>query len=115
LLQSEVLRKAKDVLLERGWTKGTMYDPNEGTFCSSGAILFAVANVYNPTISLILDVSADPTLSERINTAHGYVRKAIGLPWSLQSWNDRPERNFNEVVDAFDKAEKLALIDEENP
>jgi hypothetical protein len=91
---SEVLRTAKEYMMEHGWTQGKRRLWT-GEVCAHGAI----GAVYGST------------LAER--QARHWLTFATPGHHVIQ-FNDSPIRKFDDIVDLFDRAEKLALIDEEN-
>lgn len=88
---SDVLRKAGDVLRERGWCAGYMEGPSGG-HCAYGAI--AVANDSTPDARNPGDVE----LEDIVGDVFGF--------------NDAPGRTAAEVMHALDAAYVLALQEE---
>lgn len=89
---SEAFREAKCVLFERDWAQHT-FGIEGGSVCALGAIGVALTG---DELGWLDQGSAIITT----------LRRAIGGPITL--FNDAPGRTFDEVIDAFDKAEKLA-------
>lgn len=113
---SEALREARIQLFERGWAKGDFVN-HEGNVCSIGAINVTTHD------AVWIRAHEDPrTLNEK---ARGYLRQAIAdrFPaWrkrintgqaDVPEWNDTRRRTFDEVVDTFEYAAKLAELDGE--
>lgn len=105
---SEVIREARNVLFERGWTRRQL-EHDDGSVCAMGALRIAAYGAvlgWGPEVESARDclIAADAHLPDFITDEP-----------SVPAWNDYPGRTFGEVIDAFDKAEKLALIAEESP
>lgn len=89
---AEMIREAKCVLFERGWHQGDSEAP-DGSVCVRGALgVVADGCAWNLGMG---------------TTALQYLREAIGRA-SIINWNDDPDRSFGEVIDALDRAEKIA-------
>jgi hypothetical protein len=96
---SEVLRKAGDVLRERGWCQNQTED-GAGRVCAIGALGIAEA--------------------DNASCASGAIYRALqrvthdGLIYDylIGDWNDRPGRTAAEVEAALDAAYVLALQEE---
>lgn len=100
---SEVLREARNVLFERGWHQGdfTPLDADDepvadGPVCAYGAIGVVLGDVCCEGIDT---TAVDPFL---------FAALGVGRDAEIPEWNDEPGRTFGEVIDVFDKAEKLA-------
>jgi hypothetical protein len=92
---SDVLRKAGDVLRERGWCAGYMAGP-KGGHCAYGAI--AVANASTPYAQNPGDVELESVVGD------------------VLGFNDAPGRTAAEVMYALDAAYVLALqLEGEDP
>lgn len=89
---AEVLRYARDVVLaeERNWIQGTR--SYQDAYCAIGAIVEAKAQLP----------------SYAVGTGASLV--AVLGP-GIAAWNDTPGRSYSEVLDAFDRAIKLAEED----
>ena len=106
----EILRKAAEVVRERGLYKGSMLAPSaiDGPCCTYAALFLAagaeqVMNeftgshyLYPTGISL---GAIDPT--------RAFLEKTVGTK-HLPSWNDRPERTLEEVTAALRTAADMA-------
>lgn len=103
MLNSEGFRKAREVLFERNWTRGVLED-SEGRVCMMGAVYLAwginISNLYTAPDHLMA------------NGVIGQVMEAIGSD-EVGRWNDVTGRHLNEVLEALDRAEKIALKEEE--
>lgn len=93
----QVLRDAVDLLFRRGWTQGSYR--NEDGYCAEGALLAAAVG-----------------RQEAANPARYYLLGALQQMdpaniYGVISWNDTHGRTFDEVIEAFEKAQKLAEID----
>jgi hypothetical protein len=112
---SEILKKARDLIINRGWTQGAYARAggikaveletisgiisNADSFCSLGAIYSAD----------ILEMAGDS------NTAHAidYLQRVVVCEFTrfdmfIAYWNDMPGRTKEQVIDAFDEAIELA-------
>ena|SRR6187402_3248691 len=112
----EILTKARELLLTKGWTQGTFarnadgfpidisaIDAGKGTcFCEMGAV-----------------IAADPS-QNLYSEARAYVRKgnarvlkkAVDYPACFPvRWNDSPKRTKEQVIKAFDYAIQYAERD----
>lgn len=90
----EILRKAADVIRERGWHQGDYEGPGGGV-CAEGAI----------------NVVCNGTPNESGETAHkARVVLASFLNNIINSWNDAPDRTVDEVIAALEEAAKRAEI-----
>lgn len=95
----EVLRKAREVLVTRGWHQGgyasdrTQLDTC--SVCAVGAIYVAVCGKPFGTLGRGL-----------VHAAAGLLADAVGYRGSLfgEAWNDVHGRTFEEVLAAFDAA-----------
>lgn len=108
---SDALLTAVDVLYERGHTKREL-ENERGEVCALGAV------------KVVLYGNAFATATEEIFPVMDYVALAIGPDarfsrrdkWGGTSqvveWNNMLKRTFGEVVDAFERAAKLAEADE---
>lgn len=99
---SEVLRKAGDLLRERGWIQGSYSDA--GRFCAVGAADSVAGDALgrrDPEANLLLQTVADD---------FPYPERYPGdIAGSMLRWNDRPRRTLDEVLAATDAAYVLAL------
>lgn len=102
---SELIREARNVLFERGWHQGyfTPIDDDtgepladDGPVCIYGAIGCVLGDVENKGIST---AAVDPFLFAVLD---------VEDDCEVTEWNDAQERTFSEVIDALDRAEKLA-------
>ncbi len=84
----EVLKKARNRIIRKGWTQGVFHSA-EGAYCAIGALSLANTSV---------------NTQER---AERYLAAAIG-GCSVIDWNDTPGRLKGEVILAFDQAIKNA-------
>lgn len=100
LSTADVLRAAKQVLIERGWTQGKYVD-DFGCVCSFGAINVAVTG--DPRQSGSYRSSEEQAATE----ASRLVSKAVDREL-LDIWNDAVGRTKDDVLAAFDKAIALA-------
>lgn len=96
---SEVIREARNQLFERGWHQGG-YEGPDGSVCMAGAVNAALtgrprllASESNATFALIDAVRAPLEAASDGHVPH---------------FNDTEGRTFDEVIEAFDRAEKFA-------
>jgi len=90
----EVLTKAKELILDKGWIQGEARSP-EG-FCTLGAVM---------------EVSTfDSSWNIKVAAVETYLEKVTGADF-IPGWNDEETRTLNEVIDAFDRALILAKED----
>ncbi len=98
----EILRAARQLLIDRGWTQGTfardakgartLYDaPDAVCYCSLGAIM-VVGRGFAPEASTL-------ALTKAIGSGH---------PANVAEWNDAKDRTKEEVLAAYDRAIVLA-------
>jgi hypothetical protein len=102
---SEIIRKGRSRLFQHGWCQHSFQD-TEGRLCAFGALRAATSTVPE---------SFEDSLDLPTQRACLYLEKSIGPDkhwFPIVGWNDEPGRTFSEVVDLFDKAEKLAEADE---
>lgn len=100
MTERDVLRRAKEVLLERGWCQGAYGSDltgETGSVCLIGAV-----NVARGGTAYDID-TGDPVLVRLCMAGYG------------QSWNDMPGRRFAQVIDAFDKTIAALPADEVSP
>lgn len=85
----EVLRRAEQIIGERGHYKGANED-GHGRVCAYGAILIALSGEADPTSQAILDVALDAAVVVEADLDPAQ--------WgSITLWNDAPERTETEV------------------
>lgn len=89
---SKILYKAVDILHERGWIQGAIWEENGGV-CAVGAICVAA------TSSIIDEVRARDALKATVGQ-------------HIPAWNDAPERSFEDVLLAFKTAAYEAELKE---
>jgi len=131
---SEIIRKAKEILFERGHARANLIDEH-GQVCMLGAV--AIATGINPDALLIQSRLAAGTPPEGVlpdpylpfydtrHPSHDVVNLLARAVGPLDDYDavstvfifsdDRHGLGeTDEVFEAFDKAEKLALVQEEN-
>ena len=95
----EILKDAKRLLIDKGWTKGEYAKTNTGYPClsykSNDASCFCVLGALK-----VSGADSDYDLPCKIFA----TANDIGLPYKIADWNDNKERTINEVLSAFDKA-----------
>lgn len=94
---SEILIRAKQELITRGWCQG-MYRSPQQEVCSIGAIIAASCAASSDDYGTTFVVSAEIVLHRALG----------GGPRSIMSWNDDPARTPEEVLAAFDAAIVMA-------
>jgi hypothetical protein len=96
---SEILRAGYDNLLVDGWGQHA-YELPGGEMCMEGAVM---------CIRVALD---------KQTAAHDYLQKVVNAlnvtpRWqTVPQFNDHPDRTFDEVLDVYQQAIKLAEADE---
>ena len=97
---AETLRKAADVIRERGWYQGDFEKYPGGPCCASEAI-YRASGVYSGNYS---------DQRQLLSKAFDFLSEAAGLSPSelIAPWNDAPERTADEVIAALLKAADLA-------
>lgn len=97
---AELIREARHLLFERGWTKFELEDEN-GHLCAIGALQSTVETC---------NCDAYRTALHALNEASGLScgRGGENCEHPIARFNDHPHRTFQEVIDVFDKAEKIA-------
>src|SRR6266498_1604038 len=93
----DVLQQAKELLIEQGWAKGqfSVVDPESKkiTYCTLGAIGKVLTDKYGLQ-AMGAVVYSDPAK----------ILMRILENQDIATWNDRAERTFADVMDAFDAA-----------
>jgi hypothetical protein len=82
---SEVLRKAANVIRERGWCQG-VYEKEDGRCCALGAVN-------------VIDAQSDDPSPAYIGVEE--LRLTIGTG-AVARWNDEPNRTEAEVITALE-------------
>lgn len=99
---AEVLRRARSLLEERGWTQRELED-RAGRICAVGALNVACNLACYPA-------GNQSRLLDR-DLAHAWLREVINPSVSKRAvadWNDDEDRTVVQVLMAFDKAIELA-------
>lgn len=92
MTDAQIIRDARNLLFERGWNQGAL-EGDDGSLCVSGAVNAAVnAACLGPVEPYFRVLRLFESVVSR----------------EITGWNDAPERTFNEVIDAMDRAEKIA-------
>lgn len=94
---AEIIREARSLLFERGWTKHAL-ENRDGECCVLGAL-----NLAQCGNALGREYLADGT-REAVATAIDPAAEFV----SVSKWNNAAERTFPEVIDMLDRAEKIA-------
>lgn len=104
----EILQKMKDVLMDRGWCRGSLEDL-EGRVCLYGArnvVLTGHADVFDLVLA---DAPYTPDMT--VGALHDaidseFVPDGIRSYWrgDLTEWNDNEAQDFNSVIDMIDTA-----------
>lgn len=107
---SEIIRHGKSELLERGFARGRMLD-SEGRVCSLGAIALS-ENTEDDVLVKDFRLFTDrgPLFDAARYISRGFDHKVSDDEDVIDSiWRSSDScESFDEVIDAFDKAEKLA-------
>lgn len=89
---SAVMRRAADLIEEKGHTKGQLIDSN-GSMCVNGALWNALGGFATPNRDLFLETTK--ILAKAIGIGmHPYWTQTYDLP----GWNNAPERTGEEVI-----------------
>ena len=92
---SEVIRGARNVLFERGWTKHYLHN-SAGNVCLRGALMQATAGRISWSVW------------DDISPAESIISGKLINGVNVAAWNNAPGRTFDEVIEVLDKAEKIA-------
>lgn len=104
---SEIIREARNVLFERGWNQGDFLGA-DGSVCAYGALMAGEGL----EVKRVLDCD-EACMTDAPEFLECVLPRPLGRI-AIADWNDHEDRTFDEVIEAFDKAEKLALIAEES-
>jgi hypothetical protein len=114
---SEILKKARDLIINKGWTQGeyardggkvpVSYDSKWAeSFCALGS-LYSVIDEAQGGIGTIHFLAPFQPLCSPHSSIH-YLQTVIGHDFTIVHWNDMPGRTKEQVIDAFDEAIELA-------
>lgn len=108
---AKLLRKAAQVLRERGWCQGDYVD-DKGCLCVYGACIVASGIEAKPANSIkrfedwAIVRKAEDLVAEPLRKAAG-VDDSFSRT-SVNDWNDDPARTVDEVLDALERAAVIA-------
>lgn len=101
------LRRAKQILRQRGWTQGTYYGlDGRDTYCAIGAYITAMNDLG------VVNVDDDPDEAYGQLERRNYITEAFGTELEVREetghvnivfFNDAPERTRKEIIAYFDK------------
>lgn len=111
MLTSEVLRKAREVLVECGHCKGVLNDA-EGRVCAMGAINQAITGDPRGFVFNDIDAEACSYIASAVGLNYGFGL-GLGAQSDVVGWNNAGPRTVDEVLAAFAKAAELAEADEQ--
>lgn len=101
---ADIIAEARDYLERHGWIRGEL--SNDQGVCSLGAIIYSQGWD---------DEMLDPEHKELMDKVTQYLGMAVvpeiakvHLEFNVPAWNDAEDREEQEVLDAFMKAEKIA-------
>jgi hypothetical protein len=98
---AEILRRAIDVIHERGWHRGAMMDNNTGAVCAYGALHAAMEDQPDMCRSDIVKAIADEVVEMLgVDTKWDDELNPKGLI-PIAWWNDYVCKDADEVVHAF--------------
>jgi hypothetical protein len=103
----QVLEKAKELLIEDGWTQASREDAN-GSRCATGAIQRAAILLDGRTRSSFTRLRVEHILASTINTPWDDAVRNDAPDMIIEDWNDEVGRTFQEVMAQFDAAILLA-------
>ena len=110
---SEVIDRAIEVLREKGWVRGSLYDPITGRFCLNGAL--GVATGLLDADNHHLGGLTHPDEWARRTAAFHDAQQAIvaHVGTTVPHWNDHKARDVDEVIEVLKLAgERLDLQQE---
>jgi hypothetical protein len=97
----QVLIEARDLLINVGWTQGTMCkfskDGNPQCYCSLGAIFEAMRRIVNP-------YDHDRMKDIIVSLMRQVIKEKKTYSMSVVNFNDSSIRTKEEVIDAFNTA-----------
>ena len=104
-----LLRRAAELLEDRGWQKGITYNPSTGAFDVEGALCFTAG----AKASAMIDGGAIESLVPNAKSAAVWVAWET-LSWAVGrdpiAWQDSPGRTATEVIEALrSAAERLEI------
>lgn len=109
MLASELIRTSKEVMLCRGWNQGGFEARDgSGAVCMAGALNVALTGSAYGLLS-----SNGPITSMKAQRAVASACNRALSGESIPHFNDLTAKHVDDVLDAFDRAEKYALIAEE--
>lgn len=98
---SDILRRAAEVLGEKGWTQGQSMD-NEGRMCAVGAIRYAGHEMLGGSMwghRFDEAGAAVDVFFAHLNSGLKPQHIVPGdVPISIPEWNDNPERTAEDVI-----------------
>jgi hypothetical protein len=108
---TEVLRKAREVIEERGWCQG-MLTADNGNVCAMGALRQATHDIpLTVKEACKLEEEAVKRMSKAAGTHFYEGESAEGAPYvyhvfdhEIPSWNDKPSRTVEDVLLMFKRA-----------
>jgi hypothetical protein len=104
---AEILRKAIDVIHERGWCQGSMIDDKTGAVCAYGALHVAARGQTNMRSDIVDDTAGVVVAMLGIDTKWDDELNPKGLI-PIAWWNDYVCKDADEVVHAFKLTAELA-------
>lgn len=98
----DVLRRAKEMVLLRGWTQGSEGMLARGPHCVLGALAAGTPGLASTT--LYYGDPEKPAYSMCWEDDRSVAALGFGSFFQAFAWNDHPDRTQAEVVDRFDRA-----------
>lgn len=119
---AEALRQARELMNDSGkhWYQGDWYEIlDDGTtaYCAVGALRQVTGSTNNPVLWRALEfLGTDEEIRVYNREVHGYDNVAEGYPKIAEqdaviNYNDEPERTWEEISSAFERAEKKLRAD----
>ncbi len=115
---AETLRAARHKLYEQGWTN-TAGDDKTGPICMMQSVAIVTGRQlwpYNYDYDGFSPIGrqAVECLNRALPRVQGWSKDDRDYVGRITNWNDVRRRNFTQVVEAFERAEKLAEMETTN-
>ena len=94
-----LLRKAADVLNERGWCRSA-YEDGNGRVCATGALMCADRDIPVGGLSPIMGTTGFASPAYRL-ARYALLDRLSTHGLSIVGWNDSPGRRISDVISLF--------------